>query len=86
MPKKYMVTLYYPSSADARADCDVLGIDKRNVQSLQRRYSETTGHYGTTFVEKKPVQVPLTHILRVAEDKVRPHVEKMHHIDDETTW
>lgn len=86
---KIMTILYYKSSADARADCEILGIDKRRIQNLIRpysskdAYSQNLGHWAI----EEGRRFPITTILKVdsallTEDKL----EKMHHVDDESYW
>ena len=84
MPRKTMVHLYYRNSADARKDCEFLGIDKRRVINLGRY-----GQFQTTdWDTDEPVTV--TAKLKISEDHLRKFpqkvLDKLNHIDDETTW
>ena len=87
MPKKVMVTLYYGSAADARTDCDIIGVDRRYVRTVRRNYSEDTNHYGMRLVEGDMTKVKITNIIRVSEEKLnKVDINKLHHVDDEADW
>jgi len=87
MPKKVMVTLYYSSAADARTDCDAIGVSRRYVRTVRRNYSEDSGHYGMRLVEGNMTKVKITNIIRVSDEKLSTvDINKLHHVDDEADW
>jgi len=96
----YMLTLWFTSGEQCRKACDVLSIDKRNVNKLSRRYSEDTGHFGFEVDANDNVtEPPLTHTLRFRESLMDDAAKQfkgrakrdqlltaLGHCDDEVTW
>ena len=82
--KKEMVVLYYGSSKDARADCELLGIDKRRVTNIRRGSFMTRTPDGEIEV-KAYLKVSAEHLDKIYREHGRENIlKKMHHVDDES--
>ena len=82
MARKFMLKLWFASGQQCRKACDLLGLDRRRVHSLNRSwsppdgYSNASRHWGAARVYGKwSDRIPLTHTIRfreqILEDKAK---------------
>jgi hypothetical protein len=80
MARKEMVVLYYRNSADARKDCDIIGVDRRRVMNLRRDWQTHATWTPAGMVEVKA-------LIKVSQDTLDSvNLDLLSHIDSESYY